>query len=267
MLRGWRMKPATADSGEAGLAALRAAAARCEPFALVLLDVMMPEMDGFAVAKRIKADPALAGATIIMLSSGDQARDATLCRQLGVGRYLVKPVKQSDLLDSIITLVARVEAEAKPAAPARPAPPRPQAALGQSLRVLLAEDNAVNQKLALRLLQKMGHHVVLANNGKEAVEAVERESFDLVLMDVQMPEMGGLEATVAIRLREARTGGHLPIVAVTAHAMKGDRERCLEAGMDGYVTKPLRTQELAREMAAALGPVASEQVAQTAPSG
>jgi PAS domain S-box-containing protein len=264
MLRGWRMRPALADGGEAGLAALTAAAARCEPFAMVLLDGMMPGMDGFEVARRIKADPALAGTTIIMLSSGDQARDATRCRQLGVARYLVKPVKQSDLLDTIITLLARVEPEAKAAkpAPARTTPPpRPQPAPGRALRVLLAEDNAVNQKLALRLLQKMGHEVVLANNGVEAVEAVERQPLDLVLMDVQMPEMGGLEATVVIRQREARVGGHLPIIAVTAHAMKGDRERCLEAGMDGYVTKPLRTQELIREMEAVLGPLTAAPAA------
>jgi PAS domain S-box-containing protein len=254
MLRGWRMKAMTADGGEAGLAQLRAAAERREPFALVLLDVMMPEMDGFEVARRIKADPVLAGTTIIMLSSGDQARDAALCRELGVGRYLVKPVKQSDLLDSIITLLARVELEAQSArCPTEPAPPPPPAAEGRSLHVLLAEDNVVNQKLALRLLEKMGHSVVVANNGREAVEAVGREAFDLVLMDVQMPEMGGLEATVAIRLREAVTRAHLPIIALTAHAMKGDRERCLEAGMDGYVTKPIRTQELSREMAIVLG--------------
>jgi PAS domain S-box-containing protein len=266
MLRGWRMKPVAADGGEAGLAELRAAAGRCEPFALVLLDVMMPGLDGFEVARRIKDDPSLAGVAILMLSSGDQARDAARCRQLGVSRYLVKPVKQSDLLDSMITLLARVEPAAGPAR-AEPAPPRPPTADGRALRVLLAEDNVVNQKLALRLLQKMGHSVVVANNGKEAVEAVAREAFDLVLMDVQMPDMGGLEATAEIRRREKHAGAaRLPIIALTAHAMKGDRERCLEAGMDGYVTKPIRTQELAAELAVVLKPGAASEVAGGAPA-
>jgi PAS domain S-box-containing protein len=251
MLRGWRMKPVLADGGAAGLAELRAAAERGRPIPLVLLDAMMPEMDGFEVARQVKADAALAGATILMLSSGDQARDAARCRELGVARYLVKPVKQSDLLDSIVTLLARAEPEPKAAGRPRPAAPA-GAARGGSLRVLLAEDNPVNQKLAVRLLEKLGHAVVLANNGREALEAVGREEFDVVLMDVQMPEMGGFEATAAIREAEAGGGRRVPIIALTAHAMKGDRERCLAAGMDGYVSKPIRREDLAREVNAVL---------------
>jgi PAS domain S-box-containing protein len=250
MLRNWRMKPVMAASGEAGLDRLREAAARCQPFRLVLLDVMMPEMDGFEVARRIRQDPALAGANVLMLSSGDQVRDAALCRELGVARYLIKPVKQSDLLDAITRIVARGVPENQVArqGPA-PTAARPKPLAGRSLRVLLAEDNVVNQRLAVRLLEKMGHSAHVANNGKEAVEAVEQEAFDLVLMDLQMPEMGGLEATAALREREAVGGGtRLPIIALTAHVMKGDRERCLEAGMDGYVSKPIRTQELRREI-------------------
>jgi two-component system sensor histidine kinase/response regulator len=254
MLRNWRMQPETADSGAAGLARLREAAACCQPFRLVLLDVMMPEMDGFAVARSIKADPALAGINVVMLSSGDQARDAVVCRELGVARYLVKPVKQSDLLDTVTRIVVRGGTEPQSVgADSRSRSARPSVAAAQPLRILLAEDNATNQRLAVRLLEKMGHCVAVANNGKEALDAVERETFDLVLMDVQMPEMGGLEATAAMRERERGAEGHLPIIALTAHAMKGDRERCLEAGMDGYVGKPIRTQELAREIELVLG--------------
>src|SRR5262249_11300875 len=204
------------------------------PFPLVLLDCMMPGMDGLDVVRCVKGDPALAGVTILMLSSGDQARDASLCRELGVARYLVKPVKQSDLLDGILTALARPELEAKSAGARGRAPlPTPQVASGRLLRVLLAEDNPVNQKLAQRLLQKMGHTVVVANNGLEAVEAAGCEEFDVVLMDVQMPVMGGFEATAALREREKPAGPRLPIIALTAHAMKGDRERCLGGGMDG----------------------------------
>jgi CheY-like chemotaxis protein len=254
MLRNWCMKPETADSGAAGLARLREAAAYCQPFRLVLLDAMMPELDGFEVARSIKADPALAGLNVVMLSSGDQARDAALCRELGVARYLVKPVKQSDLLDAIIRIVARGDTEPQSVGPgSRPRSARPSAAAAQPLRILLAEDNATNQRLAVRLLEKMGHCVAVANNGKEALDAVELQTFDLLLMDVQMPEMGGLEATAAIREREHGGDRHLPIIALTAHAMKGDRERCLEAGMDGYVGKPIRTQELSREIDLVLG--------------
>jgi two-component system sensor histidine kinase/response regulator len=186
-----------------------------------------------------------------MLSSADHTSDAARCRQLGVARYLVKPIKQSDLLDSILSVLPEPLPPPSPPAPAGAAPaPAPPPA--RPLRVLLAEDHPVNQRLALRLLQKAGHGVVVANNGVEALAALGRESFDVVLMDVQMPEMGGLEATAAIRAAEAGTGRHQVIVAMTAHAMKGDRERCLAAGMDGYVAKPIQSRELWAEIEAVL---------------
>jgi signal transduction histidine kinase/DNA-binding response OmpR family regulator len=239
MLRNWRMCLAAADGGEVALGELRRAAAAGAPYRLVLLDVMMPGMDGFEVARRIKQAPGLAGATIMMLSSADRKGDAARCRAMGVTRYLTKPVKQSELLDAILLALGRrrdwAPADAAAAPPAEGARP---------LGVLLAEDNTVNQRLALRLLEKQGHQVVVANNGREAVEAVERETFDVVLMDVQMPQMNGFEATAAIRAAERGTGRHVPIIALTAHAMKGDRERCLAAGMDGHVTKPIQGKAL-----------------------
>jgi PAS domain S-box-containing protein len=242
MLTSWRMRPTAADGGPAALGELRQAAGAGEPFPLVLLDAQMPGMDGFALAEKIRQQPELAGATIMLLSSADRAGDVQRCQELGISAYLMKPVKQSELLNTILTVMA--SASARPAA-ARPRPgPGPAAPAGRRLRVLLAEDNAVNQRLAVALLGRHGHAVVVAQNGREAVAAAEREPFDLVLMDVQMPEMGGLEATAAIRERERRTGRHVPILALTAHAMKGDRERCLDAGMDGYLSKPIQAREL-----------------------
>jgi PAS domain S-box-containing protein len=238
MLSNWGMRPTVADGGPAALAALEEARARRQPFALVLLDGMMPGMDGFDLAGRIQADPDLVGATLMMLSSAGQREDAARCRELGIAAYLTKPVRQSTLLDAIMTAVAGAAAD-------RPAPARtPGPLAGRRLNLLLAEDNAVNQRLAVAVLEKRGHRVVVAGNGREALEAMDRERFDAVLMDVQMPEMDGFEATAAIRTLEAATGRHTPVIAMTAHAMKGDREHCLEAGMDGYVSKPLRPELL-----------------------
>jgi signal transduction histidine kinase/DNA-binding response OmpR family regulator len=252
MLRGWGMRPSVADGAASALLALDLAAGRREPFHLVLLDAQMPQMDGFAVAERIRGRPDLAGATVMMLSSIDHPATSGRCRDLGIARYLTKPVKQSDLLDAILTVLGE---------PDHPEPlrtaltPPPQAAALRPLRILLAEDNPVNQKVAQHMLQKAGHEVVVAGDGKQAVEAVGREPFDVVLMDVQMPEMDGLEATAHLRRHEEGTGRRLPIVAMTAHAMKGDRERCLEAGMDGYVSKPVQARELFQALAEVLGDV------------
>ena len=247
VLTNWHMKPTVVDGARAALAAMEQAREAGEPFALVLTDGMMPEMDGFALAEQIRQHPELAGATIMMLSSAGHPSDRARCRELGVSAYLTKPVKQSDLLDTILTVLH----------PPREPVPRPQLPLPKSqrrLHILLAEDNAINQRVALGILEKRGHAVVVAGNGKEALAALEREAFDLILMDVQMPEMDGFEATKAIREREALAQltpnpqhpapFHIPIVAMTAHAMKGDRERCLEAGMDAYVSKPLQAQQL-----------------------
>jgi PAS domain S-box-containing protein len=247
MLVNWRMRPTPVDGGEAALAELMRAAGRGDPYWLVLLDAMMPGMDGFALAREIQQQPDLAGVTLMMLSSADRQGSAARCRQLGIARFLVKPVKQSDLLDAILNALSRESCRRPPPRhlppnPAsQPAGPSPAA---RALRILLAEDNPVNQALASRLLAKRGHVITVAGNGKEALAALEGGPFDLVLMDVQMPEMGGFEATAAIRAREQGTGRHLPIIAMTAHAMKGDRERCLAAGMDDYLTKPVRAKDL-----------------------
>jgi two-component system sensor histidine kinase/response regulator len=198
-------------------------------------------MDGFAVAEAIKRNPDWRSATVMMLSSAGLRGDAMRCRELGIAAYLTKPVRQSELLDAILTaLGTRTSGSAQNALVTRHSLREKRG----RLRVLLAEDNAVNQLVALRLLEKEGHTVTVTANGKKALEALERDAYDVILMDVQMPEMNGWEATRAIREQEKTTGGHIPIVAVTAHAMKGDQERCLTAGMDYYLTKPLRTADL-----------------------
>jgi CheY-like chemotaxis protein len=201
----------------------------------MLLDGHMPNMDGFEVAARVKQDPQLHGAQVILLTSAGRSEDVARAKAVGVAAALSKPVKQSELWDAIIT-VLHVPGRQK----VRPSAARERArAARRPLRVLLAEDNPVNQEVALQMLERRGHSVIVAENGRQALTAIERHKFDLVLMDVQMPEMGGLEATQLIREKEKSTGGHLPIVAMTAHAMHGDRERCIAAGMDGYLAKPI----------------------------
>jgi PAS domain S-box-containing protein len=240
MLANWRMKPTAVDSGRAALAELRRAAAAGDPFPLVLLDAVMPDLDGFAVAQEIRNDPSLAGATIMMLSSADRGGELARCRELGIALYLRKPLKQSELLNAVLTALGMAAGlQSASAPPGVPAPDGPQ-----SLRILVVEDNEFNQELALSLLKKRGHSTVLAGNGKAALAAWEREPFDVILMDVQMPEMDGFAVTAAIRAKENATNAHVPIVALTAHAMKGDRERCLAAGMDAYASKPIRAAEL-----------------------
>jgi CheY-like chemotaxis protein/HPt (histidine-containing phosphotransfer) domain-containing protein len=203
---------------------------------------MMPGADGFWVAEEIHRRAELDGTVIIMLSSASDAEARARSREAGIRSYVAKPIKQSDLLDRIVSVVATVAAHEI----APDLQPCGEPVSGRSLRILLAEDNAVNQRLAVRILEKRSHSVRVASSGRQALEAVSEEPFDILLMDVQMPEMDGFEATAAIRMRERHRGGHLPIVAMTAHAMKGDRERCLAAGMDGYVTKPLEVANLLR---------------------
>jgi len=239
MLASWRIRPVLADSGDAALAALERAATAGAPFQFVLLDVMMPRMDGFELAERIRQLPCGAAVPLMMLSSAGRSEDSARAARLGIARSLIKPVKQSDLLNAILEVMDSTGPEAAVADPGDRAQPS-----GQPRRILLAEDGIVNQKVAVSLLERRGHRVSVANNGREAVEALEHGSFDLVLMDVQMPEMDGFEATATIRERERATGAHLPIVAMTAHAMKGDRERCLAAGMDEYLSKPIHADEL-----------------------
>jgi PAS domain S-box-containing protein len=247
VLTNWGLRPTVVEGGREALAALAQARRAGDPFCLVLLDGMMPEMDGFTLAERIGQDAASGPPTLMMLSSANRRDDAARCRELGVSAYLTKPIRQSALLDAILTSLGSSGAGAAGDVPedgqsARDKHRRP-------LRLLLAEDNVVNQRLALSLLEKRGHQVVVAGNGREALAALDRERFDAVLMDVQMPDMDGFEATATIRAGETATGRHTPIIAMTAHSLKGDRERCLEAGMDAYVSKPLRSQDLFEALA------------------
>jgi PAS domain S-box-containing protein len=250
MLTNWRLRPTVVTGGRQALAEMERRAAAGEPFGLVLLDCMMPEMDGFTLAEEIKRRPDLGAATIMMLSSSGQPGDISRCRSLGIAASLLKPIKQSELLDAIVTVLGRPGPERDRPRPAAPA----AAGTGRRLHVLLAEDNVVNQTLAVRLLERAGHTVTVAGDGREAVQLLAERPFDLVLMDVEMPEMGGFEATALIRGQERATGRHVPIIAMTAHAMKGDRERCLAAGMDGYVSKPVRPDELGQAIDAVLPP-------------
>ena len=244
ILSQWGLQVTTTDSGEQALTKLRHAADRQQPYDVILLDVLMPGIDGFTVAERALADPALAATTVMMLSSIDRRLAHTRCTQLGIELFLTKPVKRRQLQATLLQALGR---DVRPEVASLSAPalePAPVPADAASLRVLLAEDNLLNQKIAVARLKKWGYSVEVVDNGRAAVEACNEGEYDLVLMDVQMPEMDGLEATSAIRSREAAGAGHIPIIALTAHAMKGDRERFLLAGMDGYVSKPLRPDEL-----------------------
>ena len=241
MLGRWGMKPVLAASGGAALARLQESRRSGDSFALLLTDSNMPEMDGFAFVEQIRQQVDLGKTTIMMLTSAGQRGDAARCRELGIAAYLVKPVSQSQLLDTVLRVLGT---KAEAGEETRLAPRHSLEQQQRSLRVLLAEDNPVNQKLESRLMEKRGHRVVVVGNGREALEALEKQTFDVVVMDVSMPEMDGFEAAAAIRAKENGTGSHLPIIAMTAHAMKGDRERCLAAGMDGYVSKPVQVKEL-----------------------
>jgi len=240
LLTHWGMKPTVVEGGRAALAAVKQASDAGEPYPLVLLDAMMPEMDGFAVAEQIQQAPELAETAVMMLSSADRLGDAEHCRALGIAAYLRKPVKASELFNSILDVLGVAPmARFEPSAAVPDALPQPS----RRLRVLLTEDNRVNQRLAITLLEDRGHTVVVANDGREALEILDRESFDLILMDVQMPRMDGFQATAAIRAAEDGSKRRTRILALTAHAMKGDQERCLAAGMDGYITKPIRPEQ------------------------
>ncbi len=234
VLVNWGMKPISVAGGEKALAVMAEALQEGHPFRLVLLDSNMPGMDGFTVARHIKEGAEYAGTTVMILTSGGSRGDAARCKELGVSAYLMKPIKQSDLFEGIM---AAISGEGETG----------EIITRHSIRenrmrldILLAEDHAVNRTLVVRMIEKWGHQIRAVENGRQAVEAINEHKFDLVLMDCQMPEMDGYQATAAIRKKEKETGEHLPIVAMTAHAMKGDRERCLDAGMDEYITKPIR---------------------------
>lgn len=240
ILTNWQMTPVAVSCVTDAISELRKMSIEGHPYAMVLTDANMPDVDGFELARQIHENPILCRSMVMMLTSGDRPGDINRCGKLGVAAYLVKPIKQSELLDAILVAVGGQSSLTgsldKSLSAARKA--------SQPKSVLLAEDSLINQKLAIGLLEKWGHRVTVANDGQEAVNLSGRYSFDLALMDVQMPEMDGLDATRAIRRREILTGVHLPILAMTAHAMKGDRERCLAAGMDDYLMKPIRAEQL-----------------------
>ncbi|HKV99247.1 MAG TPA: response regulator, partial [Vicinamibacterales bacterium] len=241
VLQTWKMTPTVVASSADALTAFEDADARNRPFGLAIIDGQMPQMDGFMLAQRLKADRRFAPTPIVMLTSAVRPDDASKCRRLGIATHVTKPIKQSDLLDAIVSLFAHRPGDHHDAASPMPAEPP-----ATPLRILLAEDNHVNRTLATRVLEKRGHEVVSAVNGREAIDRLTHASppFDLVLMDVQMPELDGLSATISIRQHERVAGGRVPIVAMTAHAMTGDRERCLAAGMDDYLSKPIRPADL-----------------------
>jgi CheY-like chemotaxis protein len=241
MLQHWGMKPTVAESGKSALVALHAVKDAAVPFPLILVDAHMPEMDGFALTEQIVAMPEFRDSAVIMLTSAGQPRDAQRCRELGLAGYVTKPVGQSELLDVISGALGRTAGRTLQRGSESSAP-LPPAKCG--LNILLAEDNIVNQKLAVLLLERRGHRVTVVGNGNEALAAHKTQEFDACLMDIQMPELNGLETTATIRSRENGTWRHLPIIAMTAHAIKGDREICLRTGMDAYLSKPVRADEL-----------------------
>jgi len=237
----WNMRPTVSSNVAEALDLLRGSQERGLPFSIVLLDAHMPNADGFALAEYLRDHPDFTQPHIIMLTSGGLRGEAARCRELGIRAYLTKPVRSVHLLQAISTVLGRTSD------PETAAPFITQHSLRENrppLRILLAEDNLVNQRLACRLLEKRGHRVTVVSTGTAALDAHAAASFDLILMDVQMPEMDGLEATAAIRMRERASGTHIPIIAMTAHAMSGDRERCISAGMDSYISKPLHIDEL-----------------------
>jgi two-component system sensor histidine kinase/response regulator len=238
MTHGWGMEATETESGPDALGLMTVAKQDGNAFRLALIDGHMPGMDGFELAEQIKHDPELSGATVMMLTSSEYHGDAARCKKLGIAAYLVKPIRKSELLSAILTVLGRQ--------PVSPPELVAQATLKTrpSLRVLVAEDNAINQVLIVRLLKKMGHLPITVENGLQALEALKREPFNLVLMDVQMPDMDGFSATRKIRDTERNTSSHIPIIALTAHAMKGDEEACLAAGMDSYLSKPVSSQRL-----------------------
>ncbi len=241
VLNGWGLRTTAVATGAEALSAVRSAT---EPFQLMLLDANLQDINGFDVAEQLRQEPG-AAAMVMMISAAGLRGDAQRCRDLGVGAYLTKPLVPDELQEALSTLLGQAPGEVRQLLTRHTLEERRHA-----LNILLAEDNQVNQKLAVTLLRKQGHEITVANNGRIAVDLLAKQHFDLILMDVQMPEMDGFEATALIRQREAEQGGHIPIIAMTANVMAGDRELCLEAGMDGYVSKPVRVDELLAAIAA-----------------
>ena len=239
MLRAWHLRPAGAAGGTEALDLLAQAADDGDAYRLVFADAEMPGMNGFDLVRVIR-ERHVGAKVILMIASADELRDASRCRDLDTP-YITKPVTHSQVMDTIVTALGLSAAEDRGD---MPAPRNGRAEAAVPLTILIAEDNVINQELVTSILRKRGHRVTVVSNAQAAIEALDRESFDIVLMDCQMPEMDGFQATATIRAHEAATGGHVRIVAMTASAMEGDRERCLEAGMDDYVAKPIHTPEL-----------------------
>ncbi len=243
MFERWGMRPVAVEGAEEALAAFRLARDCDAPFSLVLTDMHMPHMDGFTTIKKIREESPQVTPANVMLTSAGHRGDAERCKQLGVAGYLLKPVRQSELHQAIAMILgARQNCSALPLVTRYSVQDASEP--DQELSILVAEDNAVNQRLVARMLEKRGHRVALAGNGREALDALAREEFDVVLMDVQMPEMDGLTAVTLLRQRQLGSSKHQVVIALTAHAMRSDEELCLAAGMDGYVTKPIRPGEL-----------------------
>jgi two-component system, sensor histidine kinase and response regulator len=241
MLSSWGLQPVAVEDGAHALAALDRTGKSETKFQLLLLDAHMPDMDGFALAQQIGKNPDYSAAVVLMVASTGIRGDAARCRDLGIAAYLTKPIRESDLFDAILIALGNTPGEK----PARSLITRHSVRENQrSLRILLAEENKMSQVLALRILEKRGHQVTLTENGKQTLAALEQDSYDVVLMDVQMPEMRGFEVTTAIRERERKTGAHLPIIAMAAPSPDGDREKCLQAGIDHYLAKPLDVDSL-----------------------
>jgi CheY-like chemotaxis protein len=238
LLSAWGVQALPANSAQRALELIAEARENGSPFPLVLLDAYMPEMDGFALSARMRQDPATVATAIILMTPANRVEDALRCHELGIAQTLTKPVRRSELRSAIVNGLHGLS---------RTHPERNEsweAARGKNLRVLVAEDNAVNQQLARRILEKRGHTVLTAWSGREALAILNDHPVDVILMDLQMPEMDGFAATAAIREREKATGGHQVIIAATAHAMEGDKDKCLAAGMDGYIQKPIQLQAL-----------------------
>ena len=248
MLKEWGVESTAVEGGEQALSELSSGQESGRPYQLILTDMNMPKMDGFSLVEKIRQQRGMETTAMMMLTSAARRGDAERCRILGITSYLFKPIRKAELLSAILGVLGQ-RAEIAPKVEVIPREKKPGRA---GLNILLAEDNHVNQMVATRLLEKMGHAITIANNGLEALSLLENRSFDVILMDVQMPQMDGFAATKSIRMNEIKTGKHLPIIAMTAHALKGDRERCVEAGMDGYVTKPIASAELKAVIASTL---------------
>ena len=272
MVKGWGMNPTEGYGGEDALDTIKRWSDSGVVLPVIVLDARMPDVDGFAVVEAMARDGLLAGNVIMLLTADIASTGIARCESLGIEHYVTKPVRETELLVAVAGAVRRAHADTAPTEQARAErgsrteAKKPAIPPGDGLRILLVEDTAVNQKVASLMLSKRGHSVKIADNGKEALEMLEGDpdGFDLVLMDVQMPSMDGYQATEAIRAKEKDTGGHLPIIAMTAAAMKGDRERCFEAGMDDYVAKPIQAKRLFEVIDGVLGAGATAQARQAA---